>query len=82
MKGRAVGCAEKSVPYVQRVIQSNSAFVRSPKNRQKHCDFNGAGRMKPPIPLQRKLQTAPEIMERYSNRSSFALGGHSTQLLS
>src|SRR5262249_38486666 len=80
-KRRSVCCAEETVSHVQRVIEAISAFVRRSKYREQRRHLDGTRRMKPAVAAQRKPQSRLEIMQCYSDGSSFVFESQGFQLL-
>jgi hypothetical protein len=80
-KNGSICRAEKTVPNVQRVIKSKTAFVCGTKYGEQHCHFDRACSMKPPVAPQRKSQSGLKIVQRYGDGSSFVFGSQSFQLL-
>jgi hypothetical protein len=66
---------------VQGVIEPKPSFICRSKYRKKHRHLDRACSMKPPVATQGKSESGLEVVQRYSDRSSFVFESQDLQFL-
>ena len=76
---RSVGSTQKTIAHVERIAETQAALIHGAKDGEQHCDFDGAGSVKPAVAAQRKSKTALEVVQCHCARASLTLSSQSLQ---